>query len=116
MIEAEKDRVASIDGKASDLDSDQPSGLIPVISESWRSFFKWRGRGPIPPAEREKLQSFVKRARRARTPHSILGGPRQPDHLAGALRGQCRPDQYRQSPRRRRVPADRKAVVAFAMR
>ncbi len=62
IIEAQKDRLASIDGNASDLDSDQPADLIPVISENWRSFFKWRGKGPLPAGEREKLQSFVKRA------------------------------------------------------
>ena len=62
IIEAENDRLASIDGKAGDLDSDEPADLIPVISENWRTFFKWRGKGPQPADEREKLQSFVKKA------------------------------------------------------
>jgi hypothetical protein len=61
-IEADKDRLAAIDGKATDLDSDLAADLIPVISESWRSFFKWRGKGPLPAGEREKLLSFVKKA------------------------------------------------------
>jgi hypothetical protein len=61
-IEADKDRLAAIDGNVHDLDSDQPADLIPVVSENWRSFFKWRGKGPMPAAEHEKLLSFVKKA------------------------------------------------------
>jgi hypothetical protein len=62
VIEAQKDRLASIDGKESDLDSDEPADLVPVVSENWRSFFKWRGKGPMPAEDREKLLSFVKKA------------------------------------------------------
>jgi hypothetical protein len=62
VIEAQKERLASIDGTAGDLDSDKPADLIPVISENWHSFFKWRSRGPLPADEKQKLDSFVKRA------------------------------------------------------
>jgi len=61
-IEADKERLVGIDGNAHDLDSDQPADLVPVISENWRTFFKWRGRGLMPAAEHEKLLSFVKKA------------------------------------------------------
>jgi Glycerophosphoryl diester phosphodiesterase family len=43
-------------------DSDELADLVPVISENWRTFFKWRGKGPLPADEREKLQSFVNKA------------------------------------------------------
>lgn len=79
MIEAQKDRLASIDGTARDFDSDQPSDLIPVISENWRSFFKWRGKGPMPVAEREKLQSFVHKAHAHGRRLRLWGAP---DNLA----------------------------------
>jgi len=55
-------RHAAIDGRIGDLDSDQPADLIPLISESWRSHFKWNGSGDMPAAEREKLHDFVRRA------------------------------------------------------
>jgi hypothetical protein len=61
-IEADKERRVGIDGNVHDLDSDQPADLIPVVSENWRTFFKWRGKGPMPVAEHEKLLSFVKKA------------------------------------------------------
>ena len=62
MIAAQKKRLASIDGNVKDLDSDVPADLVPVVSENWRSFFKWRGKGSMPSAEKEKLQTFVKQA------------------------------------------------------
>jgi hypothetical protein len=61
-IEADKERLVGIDGNVHDLDSDQSADLIPVVSENWRTFFKWRGKGPMPAGEYEKLLSFVKKA------------------------------------------------------
>lgn len=62
QIAADTNRLVGIDGVWSDLDSDQPANLIPLISENWRSFFKWRGKGPIPPEEREKIRTAVQKA------------------------------------------------------
>jgi hypothetical protein len=62
VIAADRNRLAGIDGTLSDLDSDQPAHLIPWISDNWRSFFKWRGKGPIPPEEREKIRTAVQKA------------------------------------------------------
>jgi hypothetical protein len=62
QIAADSNRLVGIDGVWSDLDSDQPANLIPLISENWRSFFKWRGKGPIPPEEREKIRTAVQKA------------------------------------------------------
>jgi hypothetical protein len=62
VITADADRLVGIDGTLSDLDSDQPANLIPLISDNWRSFFKWRGKGPILPEEHEKIVSAVKKA------------------------------------------------------
>jgi len=61
-IAADKDRHVGIDGRLSDLDSDKPVDLLPVISDNWRLEFKWRGVGPIPPSERDKLRSIVQKA------------------------------------------------------
>ena len=61
-IVKEKVRYSSIDGHPSDLESDSPAALMPWISESWKSQFKWDGTGPIPEAERTKLKEFVAKA------------------------------------------------------
>jgi glycerophosphoryl diester phosphodiesterase len=61
-IAAEKVRYAGIDGRLSDLSSDRPSHLMPLISDNWRVHFTWNGLGEMPEAEREKLRSIVARA------------------------------------------------------
>jgi hypothetical protein len=55
-------RYAGIDGRVSDLDSTEPAHLMPWISESWTSLFRWRGDGPMPDAERAKLREIVQKA------------------------------------------------------
>lgn len=55
-------RFCGIDGRLSDLQTDKPAHLMPLISDNWRSHFKWRGDGPIPPAEKTKLHDSVKQA------------------------------------------------------
>lgn len=78
MIVAEKRRYAAIDGRLSDLASDAPSHLIPLISDRWTSHFSWRGEGPFPEKQRAKLREIVSKAhakgRRVRfwaTPESV---------------------------------------------
>ena len=55
-------RYAGIDGRPPDLDATAPAHLIPWISASWSSLFRWRGDGPLPEDERTKLQEFVQKA------------------------------------------------------
>ncbi|REK10219.1 MAG: hypothetical protein DWQ37_16555 [Planctomycetota bacterium] len=64
-ITAQPLRYAGIDGRLSDLDSDAPAHLMPLISDSWAAHFRWRGRGPIDEAEREKLNDAVAKAHAA---------------------------------------------------
>jgi hypothetical protein len=66
MIAAQKLRYAGIDGRLPDLDSELPVDLVPLISDSWVSHFRWKGDGPIPDVEREKLCSIVSRAHERR--------------------------------------------------
>ena len=63
-IAEDKVRLAGIDGRLSDLDSDLPAHLMPLISDNWRNHFTWSGTGPMPLAEREKLRAVVKKAHR----------------------------------------------------
>jgi hypothetical protein len=64
LIRAQKVRYAAIDGRPGDLDSTVPAHLMPFISASWSSRFRWRGQGPMPAGERERLREMVKKAHR----------------------------------------------------
>jgi glycerophosphoryl diester phosphodiesterase len=55
-------RYAGLDGRISDLDSDHPAHVMPMISDNWTNQFSWRGAGPMPVAEKAKLQAIVQRA------------------------------------------------------
>jgi hypothetical protein len=55
-------RRAGIDGRLSDLDSEVPPHLMPLVSDNWNVHFRWRGKGPISDADRAKLADAVKRA------------------------------------------------------
>lgn len=58
----QKTRYAALDGRPSDLDGDSPAALVPWVSASWASLFKWDGTGAMPDAERKKLRELVARA------------------------------------------------------
>ena len=62
LIATGSPRFAGIDGRLSDLDSDRPAHLLPLISDNWRSHFQWRGIGEISAEEKEKLERIVNSA------------------------------------------------------
>jgi hypothetical protein len=62
IVTQDKQRLASIDGRLSDLENGPPAELMPLISDNWNAHFTWRGEGPIPAAEREKLHALAKAA------------------------------------------------------
>ena len=62
-LSAESSRIAAIDGRIPDLETTRPAALMPLVSDNWRVHFSWRGIGPIPPGEREKLRGLAKKAR-----------------------------------------------------
>ena len=60
IVVGEDKRLVGIDGRISDLGKKNiPVSLIPLISDNWNNHFKWRGIGPLPAEEREKLKSLV---------------------------------------------------------
>lgn len=63
-IAADSPRYVGIDGRLSDLDSDQSANLMPLISDRWGAHFQWRGKGEMSDADREKLASVVAAAHR----------------------------------------------------
>ena len=77
----EEERLAALDGRLSDLQGTADPDLYPWISESWQDHFRWRGRGPMPAAERGKLDSLVqiteRRGFRLRFWAADSGGPEE---------------------------------------
>lgn len=59
LMEAEKERFAGFDGRLEDLSSKAAADFMPLISDHWGRNFAWRGDGPMPAAEREKLKAIV---------------------------------------------------------
>lgn len=62
ILADEKIRYAGLDGRLSDLDSDLPVHLLPLVSDNWALHFKWKGEGPMSDADRKKLQDTVAKA------------------------------------------------------
>ncbi|HEU4751645.1 MAG TPA: hypothetical protein VFU47_00975, partial [Armatimonadota bacterium] len=60
LMEADPDRCVAMDGRLEDLRSRAPVDLVPWISASWEQEFRWRGDGPLPAEEREKLARLVR--------------------------------------------------------
>ncbi|MBI3848772.1 MAG: hypothetical protein HY298_00565 [Verrucomicrobia bacterium] len=78
LMAAETLRYAAIDGRLSDLDGDASKHLIPLVSDNWNSIFKWRGAGPLPDDERQKLTKIVSQAHRQGRRVRFWATPDQP--------------------------------------
>jgi glycerophosphoryl diester phosphodiesterase len=55
-------RYAAVDGRPEDLKADVSKDLVPLVSEDWKRLFRWRGTGPLPGAEKERLRTLVETA------------------------------------------------------
>lgn len=65
QISAGANRLVGIDGRLSDLDSEAPGHLIPLISDHWPSHFTWNGQGTLPVDQQQKLKTIVEQAHAA---------------------------------------------------
>ncbi|MDX6235881.1 MAG: glycerophosphoryl diester phosphodiesterase, partial [Kribbellaceae bacterium] len=65
LLKAQKIRYAGYDGRLSDLDSEMPASLMPLVSDNWSNNFTWGGLGPMPAAEQAKLRQIVTTAHHA---------------------------------------------------
>lgn len=64
LIAAANPRLAFVDGRVADLDGSLPADLVPLISDRWSAHFDWRGTGPFPAEQLDKLRDIVQRAHR----------------------------------------------------
>ena len=62
LMASQKVRYAGYDGRLTDLQSQAPADLMPLISDRWPTHFTWRGVGEMPDAERRKLREIVQTA------------------------------------------------------
>jgi len=58
-MQAQDKRFGFYDGRSADLTSGKPAALMPLVSDNWAKLFTWQGVGPMPAAERTKLQAYV---------------------------------------------------------
>ena len=52
-------RYAGYDGRLSDLISQEPASLMPLVSVDWTETFTWDGTGPMPADEKQRLRGLV---------------------------------------------------------
>ena len=62
LMASQEVRYAGYDGRLTDLQSDAPADLMPLVSDNWTRHFKWRGAGRMPAEERAKLREIVQAA------------------------------------------------------
>jgi Glycerophosphoryl diester phosphodiesterase family len=58
----ESPRFAAYDGRLSDLESDAPAHLLPVISDNWMSTFRWGASIPFSEKDSARLKEMVAKA------------------------------------------------------
>ena len=80
VLRAEPVRFAALDGREPDLEKNPPVALMPLVSDNWTKHFQWRGVGPMPGEEREKLRQLVRRAHAQGRRLRLWAAP---DHEAG---------------------------------
>lgn len=59
LMQQQRVRYASYDGRMSDLGVATDQTFVPLISDNWTKHFTYQGVGPMLPAEREKLRNIV---------------------------------------------------------
>jgi hypothetical protein len=59
LMKAQKQRYAGYDGRLADLGSGESSTVMPLVSDNWSKTFTWRGVGPMPADEHDRLHAIV---------------------------------------------------------
>jgi Glycerophosphoryl diester phosphodiesterase family len=72
LARADRDRWCALDGRMSDLTNAVPAGvtgsstppasLVPLVSESWRTLFRWGGDGEMSASDQARLKGLVSQA------------------------------------------------------
>jgi hypothetical protein len=62
LVKEQGIRYASYDGGMIILGLGLPASFIPLVSDRWTDFFRWKGNGPMPAEERNRLRRLVRQA------------------------------------------------------
>lgn len=62
-MQSQNKRFAFYDGRLSDIDSDLSPAIMPMVSDSWSSYFSWDGNGEMPANEKAMLKTFADKAK-----------------------------------------------------
>lgn len=62
LARADRNRWCAMDGRMSDLTNAVPASLVPLVSESWRTLFRWDGDGEMSAVEKARLKGLVSQA------------------------------------------------------
>lgn len=62
LVAAEKERFVGIDGRLPDLESNPSVHLVPLISSSWATAFRWHGRKEMPDEVFTKMKEHTETA------------------------------------------------------
>lgn len=62
LLAAEAERLAAVDGRPGDLETNPSPHLVPWVSESWNRLFTWRGQDVPPATDLATLRDLVGRA------------------------------------------------------
>ena len=63
-ILSSEDGYIFLDGRIKDLGKNIDSRLMPVISDSYPNFFKWKGEGEMPEEDLNKMREYISQAHR----------------------------------------------------
>jgi hypothetical protein len=93
-MEKDTARLAGYDGRLGDLGKAESWHFMPWISDSWRSHFKWRGKGGLSAREQAKLAHIVKSAHANGQKNTLLGRAGHPRCMGGVSQSRCRFHQH----------------------
>lgn len=79
ILAGESSRLAFLDGRPDEQgpNLDDPS-LVPLVSGDWTRLFQWRGEGPFPKEQRERLLALVSKHHRVGQKLRFWGTPDDP--------------------------------------
>jgi hypothetical protein len=85
FMEGQRTRYAAYDGRIPDDLGNGPQAFVPLVSQNWTTLFTWRGVGPMPEEEREKLREIVKTAHADGQRVRFWATPETPDDARDAV-------------------------------
>jgi glycerophosphoryl diester phosphodiesterase family protein len=75
IMRAQPVRYAGMDGRLSDIDSDVPVHFMPWISDKADKISRWKGDGPVPQADIEKLRRIARNIHKKGRKMRLWGTP-----------------------------------------